>query len=53
MEGVGGKYLEECKIVNSSKISQIDSVQKELWKYTWNALRAWMADNDFLFTVSN
>ncbi|KAG8199685.1 hypothetical protein JTE90_022135 [Oedothorax gibbosus] len=52
MEGVGGKYLEECKIVNSSKISQIDSVQKELWKYTWNALRAWMAENDFLFSVS-
>lgn len=45
MEGIGGKYLEECKPVPSSKVSQDVHLQKELWEKTLALLKPWLKDN--------
>ena len=45
MEGVGGKYLEECTEVVSSKISRDINLQKKLWKTTLLLLKPWLNEN--------
>ncbi|GIY78939.1 hypothetical protein CDAR_546841 [Caerostris darwini] len=49
MEGTGGKYLEECSTVTSSKVSEDKQLQKELWELTWKVLHPWMSDNGYYF----
>lgn len=50
MEGVGGKYLEECTPVISSKISQDIHLQKKLWKRTLLLLKPWLKENNIKLT---
>ncbi|GFQ91461.1 hypothetical protein TNCT_18261 [Trichonephila clavata] len=54
MERIGGKYLEECSIVASSKISEDKQFQQELWEKTWKVLKPWTNDNGhcFMNTIS-
>lgn len=47
MEGIGGKYLEDCEICRSSLYSYKYFYQKELWEKTWNLLTDWIDSNDF------
>ncbi|RWR99858.1 dehydrogenase-like protein [Dinothrombium tinctorium] len=42
MEGVGGKYLEDCSIVNSSAFSYNIEAQNKLWNETLNMLKPWI-----------
>lgn len=46
MDGVGGKYLEDCAIVKASRIAYDVSKQDELWKQTWHLLRPWLEKLD-------
>lgn len=54
MERIGGKYLEECTIVASSKISEDKQFQRELWERTWKILKPWTNENghSFMNTVN-
>ncbi|GFY14761.1 hypothetical protein TNCV_648041 [Trichonephila clavipes] len=54
MERIGGKYLEECTTVASSKISEDKMFQQELWEKTWKVLKPWTNDNGhcFMNTIS-
>ncbi|GFT56646.1 hypothetical protein NPIL_331691 [Nephila pilipes] len=45
MERIGGKYLEECTTVASSKISEDKQLQLDLWKRTWKVLQPWTNNN--------
>ncbi|CAL1283196.1 unnamed protein product [Larinioides sclopetarius] len=49
MEHVGGKYLEECRVVAPSKISDDKHLQMELWERTWKALHPWLGENGYNF----
>lgn len=42
LEKIGGKYLEECTIKNSSVYSLSKEHQDYLWDFTWNLLRPWL-----------
>lgn len=51
MEHVGGKYLEECRVVASSKISENKCLQMELWERTWKTLHPWLSENGYNFLI--
>ena len=42
IDGVGGKYLEDCAIVRASKYSYNESKQDELWSLTRSLLKPWI-----------
>jgi len=50
MEGIGGKYLEECTPVISSKISRNVYQQKELWEKTVSLLKPWLKEKTLKFS---
>lgn len=41
LEGIGGKYLEDCAIIRSSPFSRVKQYQRQLWSQTWNLLKDW------------
>ncbi|XP_015781202.1 dehydrogenase/reductase SDR family member on chromosome X [Tetranychus urticae] len=42
VDGVGGKYFEDCAIVRASKYSYDESKQEELWSTTRSLLKPWL-----------
>lgn len=38
MEGVGGKYLEDCAILKSSPYSRVHDYQQQLWQKSWTLI---------------
>ncbi|CAG2108959.1 unnamed protein product [Medioppia subpectinata] len=44
LEGIGGKYLEDCAIIRSSGFSINRQFQDQLWLKTWSALKDWTKD---------
>jgi hypothetical protein len=41
LEGIGGKYLEDCAIIKSSPFSRVKEYQQQLWSQTWTLLKDW------------
>ena len=42
MEGIGGKYLEDMKMVSSSRYSYRRQEQEALWNQTVNSIGSWI-----------
>jgi hypothetical protein len=42
MNGIGGKYLEDMKMVSSSRYSYRREEQQQLWKQTIDCIRPWI-----------
>lgn len=45
LEGLGGKYLEDCKVTKSCRYSLKKDVQDKLWTETWSILDKWLPEN--------
>ncbi|XP_074601536.1 polyprenol dehydrogenase-like [Brevipalpus obovatus] len=46
LDGVGGKYLEDCAIVKAARPAYDESIQDQLWNKTWSMLRPWLEKLD-------
>lgn len=51
LEGVGGKYLEDCAITKSSAFSYGKEEQDRLWRHTGAALNQWLEGTDNVFDL--